>query len=940
MATISNPTSASTATFVTALIFNAAIFGIELAVFTILRPYFKAIYEPRTYIPPKSKRIQPLTPGGKRALGLTNLLSWPLAVYRANHNDIKAANGLDAYFYVRYLRMMVVIFLPIWILSWAVLLPDTSVNTGVSGNTGLNRFIFGNVAPTQKLRYIAHIIMVWLFTGWIFYNIWREMKHWLYTRQYHLIDPVHARSVQANTVLITGIPQKYLSHAALHKVFDVLPGGVKNIWINRDLKELPDIYDRRLKACNKLEGAENKLLKIAAQRQLKAQKEAGKEKDTEAQDSSLSVPESERPTHKLGFLGLFGEKVDSIEWARSEIRVCNELLDAGRAKIPGYNPQSRPYSFHPEFNDDSDDDFGGQGGLIGTVNRVGTVVRQRIPAGKKAGRRSAEDGHAQEEEAEAAAVPSADDAYPVVNSAFITFRKQISAHLAGQALIHHEPYRMSKKYIEVAPSDVIWSNLTLNPYEMKVRLAISWGITFALIVFWAIPVAFVGTISNISSVCTKETWLAWLCKIPPAALGIIQGILPPVLLAVLMMLLPIVLRLLAKFEGIPKKTGLELSLMTRYFIFQVIHSFLIVTLSSGIFASLSMLTSNPTSIPSILAEKLPQASIFFLTYIILQGLSGVSGGFLQIVPLAIYYVKLYLLGSTPRSIWGIKYGVRNVAWGTLFPNTTLLTVIALGYSIIAPIINGFACATFFAFYMLYKYLFLWQYQQDLSTDTGGLFFPKAIQHLFVGLYVQQICLAALFFLAQTSTKTPIAIPEGALMIVLIIFTAFFHIIINNMYDPLKHALPLTMVEKMYNEKEPSIDQDGPSHPQNDALEMDKVESKGVRGASVDDDRQKLQDPESATRGYDGEQPKHEEPIKPMPERPVPRAEEYYGFAHPAASRPQRTVWIPKDHLGLSEEEERACWEKGIDISSKDAEMNEKGKVELTGDCQPPDLVRE
>lgn len=37
-----------------------------------------------------------------------------------------------------------------------------------------------------------------------------------------------------------------------------------------------------------------------------------------------------------------------------------------------------------------------------------------------------------------------------------------------------------------------------------------------------------------------------------------------------MMLLPIVLRLMARFEGIPRFTGLELSLMTRYFIFQVV----------------------------------------------------------------------------------------------------------------------------------------------------------------------------------------------------------------------------------------------------------------------------------------------------------------------------------------------------------------------------------
>ena len=63
-----------------------------------------------------------------------------------------------------------------------------------------------------------------------------------------------------------------------------------------------------------------------------------------------------------------------------------------------------------------------------------------------------------------------------------------------------------------------------------------------------------------------------MCDLPQVIVGIISGVLPPVGLAILMMLLPIVLRLLAKFEGIPRKTGVELSLMTRYFIFQVVVS--------------------------------------------------------------------------------------------------------------------------------------------------------------------------------------------------------------------------------------------------------------------------------------------------------------------------------------------------------------------------------
>jgi hypothetical protein len=148
----------------------------------------------------------------------------------------------------------------------------------------------------------------------------------------------------------------------------------------------------------------------------------------------------------------------------------------------------------------------------------------------------------------------------------------------------------------------------------------------------------------------------------------------------------------------------------------------------------------------------------------------VAGGFLQAVPLAIYYVKLILLGSTPRSVYNIKYGLRSIAWGTTFPGITLLVVITLGYSIISPIINGLACATFFLFYIMYKYLFLWVYQQPPTSDTGGLFFPKAIGHIFVGMYVQQVCLAALFFLAQNQNKKPSAIPEAVLMIVLIVIT--------------------------------------------------------------------------------------------------------------------------------------------------------------------------
>ena len=80
-----------------------------------------------------------------------------------------------------------------------------------------------------------------------------------------------------------------------------------------------------------------------------------------------------------------------------------------------------------------------------------------------------------------------DETYPPLNSAFVLFNQQIGAHMAAQALIHHEPYRMAAKYTEVAVDDVIWGNLNMNPYEGRVRTAISWAVTIGLIIVWAIP---------------------------------------------------------------------------------------------------------------------------------------------------------------------------------------------------------------------------------------------------------------------------------------------------------------------------------------------------------------------------------------------------------------------------------------------------------------------
>jgi len=102
------------------------------------------------------KRQQSLSP---------RILGWVVSVLRTDYRKIKNINGLDCYFYVRFLRMMIRVMLPIWIISWAVLLPLTSVNTGVPGHSGLDMFIFGNIAATQQVRYAGQLLLTWIFTS-------------------------------------------------------------------------------------------------------------------------------------------------------------------------------------------------------------------------------------------------------------------------------------------------------------------------------------------------------------------------------------------------------------------------------------------------------------------------------------------------------------------------------------------------------------------------------------------------------------------------------------------------------------------------------------------------------------------------------------------------------------------------------------------------------
>lgn len=161
--------------------------------------------------------------------------------------------------------------------------------------------------------------------------------------------------------------------------------------------------------------------------------------------------------------------------------------------------------------------------------------------------------------------------FPYMNSAFIQFNHQVAAHMACQAISHHVPQHMAPRTVEISPDDVLWDNMSVKWWERYIRVGIVVAIAIALVILYAIPVAFTSLLSNIAVLAEKIPWLAWLADFPKEAKSIIQGVLPPILLSVLLLLVPIIFRLLVKLQGVPTGNSRELGVQQWYFVFLFIQ---------------------------------------------------------------------------------------------------------------------------------------------------------------------------------------------------------------------------------------------------------------------------------------------------------------------------------------------------------------------------------
>ncbi|KAJ5281038.1 hypothetical protein N7478_006410 [Penicillium angulare] len=1116
----------SLSSFLASLATSIVIFAVEFFVFLALKDKLTRIYQPRTYLVSDRERTAPSPPG---------IFRWIAPVFQTSDAELIQRSGLDAYFFLRYLRMLLKIFVPLALLLIPVLIPvnyaggkgttliDVSTNSTARYTvTGLDKLAWGNIKPTQTHRYWAHLILAIIAIIYICFTFFYELRVYIRMRQAYMTSPQHRLRASATTLLVTAIPQEWLSYDALNGLFDVFPGGVRNIWVNRNFDELNDKVKRRRKVALKLEAAETSLVRKCKEAQVKKlETERKKEKkqtkgNASAQDQEQqTVPEKSSPqtlmgpgvssgnphqAHTLaevlhrqpeenqrhGTLNRVPHKVfDPAKAAAGAVTqgvgaVTQGVGKLGKSVLGGLRKVEDVIEHKPtqtggnvdnpaseRTNDQTIPTYCGpdeqshlprssdQGSILqdkleeeGEKNQqqshpdelINTESDGPYPIAYNEGYEDTEQGeplwkkyiepkdrdtwrlpwfkwnpwptiwligkkvdtidYCRKELARLNMEIETDqehpERFPLMNSAFIQFNHQVAAHMACQSVTHYLPKHMAPRIVEISPDDVIWDNMSLKWWERYLRTFAVVTVICAMIVTWAIPVAFTGLLSQLSYLEDTFYWLAWLGKLPSWLISAIQGILPTAFLAILMAILPAILRFLSKQQGVFNGMGVEMTVQSYFFAFLFVQIFVVVTISSSL-ASILQGAGDVSSWPKLLASDVPKASNYFFSYMLLRAMSVSAGALMQVVSLIKWFILGPILDNTARSKWNRTTNLIHVKWGSFFPIYTTLAAVGMIYCIVAPLILIFNIITFSAFWFTYRYRTL--YVAKFRFDTGGLLFPRAINQLFTGLYVMEIALIVLFFLVRDADDKVSCKGQAIIMIFVLVMTIGYQFLLSEAFGPLIRYLPVALeneaikqdeefhraqaarltaaidesddendddhtdddfahndINKPHQEKDIELEDLGtgdethndPSktlgirprgwtaawHPNpirvNSATPSSVVSS--LRGRMAQDTESQEHFPHNMGNLFSGVNDELEDLTPKERDELVQRA-----FQHEALRAKRPVVWIPRDDLGVSDDEiyRTQQFSKHIWVSNEYQTLDEKGKTIFSR--RPPDF---
>jgi len=363
-------------------------------------------------------------------------------------------------------------------------------------------------------------------------------------------------------------------------------------------------------------------------------------------------------------------------------------------------------------------------------------------------------------------------------TAFVTLRSVADRVIAEQLVISHS----GNWKVRAAPEarDVFWPNAAVPLLQTQVRsLVARMLLTFSLI-FWSVPVGLIQVWTSFDA--DPPNWAQ--SDIGVLGYTFLRKYMPVLGLIGLQSSLPLALDQLAKrYEGYKVKSQIEMVVLRRNFAFQLATLYVTVfcgTASMTLDSQLQEIADRPAALFELLRERVPQVSGFFLSYVVAR--VGIT------VPMLLWLPSLLAwsggLARRERQPVAISLAVEASNHGQVL-------VLALTYSVIAPILMP-VCLVYFALaFLVYGWLFLYVYTPEF--DCLGACWYKLFDGAMTGLFFGSLSLAALASAFEGFRSVEFsALLVLSMLVVLAHFYYHYHFAVPSEFISLEDACELDM----------------------------------------------------------------------------------------------------------------------------------------------------
>ncbi|KAJ6050514.1 uncharacterized protein N7446_010623 [Penicillium canescens] len=234
-------------------------------------------------------------------------------------------------------------------------------------------------------------------------------------------------------------------------------------------------------------------------------------------------------------------------------------------------------------------------------------------------------------------------------------------------------------------------------------------------------------------------WIAILTLLY-AVPGAIAGLFPAALTSILMAVARTPIRWTIRQSGIPTLSSLELCIHKVCFGFLLIQILLVTGVSIAAPPLISQVTRSPEVADIVICS----------------------------------IINLYHRWSEPR-----------LKWANIYSASTLLAVLGIAYSCIAPLVVGAAALGLYLFFIIYRYNIL--YIMKATIDTRGKSFLLALQHVTVGCYLLIMYLISVFAVGLLNDRSAV----GPMIVTVVLFVAvvIYHCYLSMMIRPFAGGIP-------------------------------------------------------------------------------------------------------------------------------------------------------